>query len=82
MYPLHNAVTVCHQRIGKRVAQLSAARMNGVGVVLASLWVAIRIRYGERPVRPRIFPMTRLKHAHSVVSPDGIVGKGYHLNPS
>jgi mRNA-degrading endonuclease toxin of MazEF toxin-antitoxin module len=31
---LHNAITVSHQRMGKRVAQLSAARMNEVCAAL------------------------------------------------
>jgi mRNA-degrading endonuclease toxin of MazEF toxin-antitoxin module len=31
---LHNAVAVPHQRLGKRVAQLSSARMNEVCAAL------------------------------------------------
>ncbi len=39
---LHNAVMVSQQRLGKRVAQLSSARMNECMPLCASLWVAIQ----------------------------------------
>jgi hypothetical protein len=51
---LHNAVTVSQQRLGKRVAQLSSARMNEVCVLCGSLWAAMQASYGERSVWNRI----------------------------
>ncbi len=51
---LHNAVTVLQQLLGKRVAQLSSARMNEVCVLCASLWGAIRTSYWKRSVCPRV----------------------------
>ena len=51
---LHNAVTVSQQRLGKRVAQLSSARMNECVLLCASLWVAMQTSYWERSVCPRI----------------------------
>jgi mRNA-degrading endonuclease toxin of MazEF toxin-antitoxin module len=39
---LHNAVTESQQRLGKRVAQLSSARMNEVALLCASRWVTIQ----------------------------------------
>jgi mRNA-degrading endonuclease toxin of MazEF toxin-antitoxin module len=41
---LHNAVTVSQQRLGRRVAQLSAARMNEVCAACGSLWSVIHTR--------------------------------------
>ena len=41
---LHNAVTVSRQRLGKRVAQLSSARMNEVCVALRFSLGVIRTR--------------------------------------
>ena len=51
---LHNAVTVSQQRLGKRVAQLSSARMNEVCALCASLWVAMPTSWWERSVCRRI----------------------------
>jgi mRNA interferase MazF len=45
---LHNAVTVSQQRLGRRVAQLSSARMR-CALLCGSRWVAIRISYGNDP---------------------------------
>ena len=44
---LHNAVAVSQQRLGKRVAQLSPARMNEVVCCCALLSVAMQISYWE-----------------------------------
>jgi hypothetical protein len=51
---LHNAVTVSQRRLGKRVAQLSSARMRCVPRC-GSLWVVMQTSYRERPVCIRIF---------------------------
>ena len=46
---LHNAVTVSQQRLGKRVAQLSSARMNEVCAALRfSLLGVIRLDFLTR----------------------------------
>jgi hypothetical protein len=51
---LHNAVTVSQQHLGKRVAPLSAARMNEVCAALGFLWGVMQTSYWERSACPRI----------------------------
>jgi PemK-like, MazF-like toxin of type II toxin-antitoxin system len=46
---LHNAVTVSQQRLGRRVAQHSAARMNEVVLPCASLWGATQTSCRDSP---------------------------------
>jgi len=53
---LHNAVTVSQQRLGRRVAQLSAARMNEVCAALRFSRGVMQTSYWERSVCPRISP--------------------------
>jgi len=52
---LHNAVTVSQQRLGKRVAQLSAARMNEVCAALCFSLGAMRASCWGIPLLP-VFP--------------------------
>jgi PemK-like, MazF-like toxin of type II toxin-antitoxin system len=64
---LHNAVTVPQQRLGKRVAQLSSARMNEVSAALRfSLGLRFQTGYRERSVCLKFPPGTTIRRvAHS-----------------
>jgi len=54
---LHNAVTVSQQRLRKRVAQLSSARMNDSAHT--QMWAAPRVTIRKKKFIPRNRTFTR-----------------------